>query len=271
MTTLQNLGYESGMPGAPGAAQYWTVTVGASVEEYAAYNGVDFIEAWESFEFWTSDWTKELGATSAAVYASTSLVPLTVEGFEEGWDATPWLSSLGATAAAQYGTALEAFESFALEWNTAGWQLGIGATSTANYDVGSPEPREDFEEEWNTAGWQLAIGSTVAASYDGAVPEAVEDFNEVFPPVVVSVDPGTSTFTAAAHGLTNGTLVRFRTTGQPPGGLSPALDYWVVGAATNTFQVARSVGGPAVAMDHQGGGTHSWLADPTRYWNDLLD
>jgi hypothetical protein len=269
---LQNLGFETGVAGAPGAAQHWSITINASVEEYAAYNGITYIEAWESFEFWSSGWQRGLGAATAAIYDDgLTPTPPTHEAFDRGWSATPWFTSLGATSAAQYGAGLTTYDGFETEWSNTGWQLGIGATTVASYDVGVPEAFEDFNEEWNISGWQLGIGATTAASFDGAAPESFEDFNEVITPVVASVDAATGTFTAVAHPLTNGMLVKFRTTGRAPGGLNASSDWWVVGTTANTFQVARESGGAAVVFDDQGAGVHSWVADPTRYWNDLLD
>ncbi len=56
--------------------------------------------------------------------------------------------------------------------------------------------------------------------------------------------------TLNAHGLSNDTRVRL--TGTMPTGLSLATDYYVSGATTNTFQLAASPGGAAVAIGADG-------------------
>lgn len=56
--------------------------------------------------------------------------------------------------------------------------------------------------------------------------------------------------TLAAHGLANGTRVRL--TGSMPTGLALATDYYVKGATTDTFQLAATPGGSAVAVGADG-------------------
>lgn len=264
-----NLGFETGVGGTPGAAASWFHEYGVSVELWAPYAGPDYIEAWESFEHWADGWTAALGTVTAALYASALLVtPLAFEAFEVGWDNTVWITDLGATLAAQYGAGLLVVEAFEVEWSNATWQTGLGATTTAAYDT-APEAFEDHEEDWSNAGWQVGIGATSHAVYDDGG-EIIEDFEEVVAPISFTVDPATGTLTAPAHGLSNGTLVRLATTGQLPGGMSPALDYYVVSSATNMLQLSRTVGGAALTYSHQGGGTQSLLVDPKKYWNDVI-
>jgi len=64
------------------------------------------------------------------------------------------------------------------------------------------------------------------------------------------------TLTLAAHGLANGTRVRL-TGGSLPAGLALATDYYVRDAAANTFKVAATPGGAAVAITADGTGTVS--------------
>jgi len=264
-----NLGFETGVGGEPGSAASWFHEYGVSVELWAPYAGPEYIEDHESFEYWTTGWSTALGSVSAALYAATFLVtPVAYEAFAVGWETTPWLTDLGATAAAAYGVGLLALEAFEVEWSNDTWQTALGATATASYDT-SPENFEDHEEDWSNASWQLGLGSTASAVYDNGG-EVYEDFEEVLAPIAFSLDPATGTLTAPAHGLTNGTLVRLATTGQLPGGMSPALDYYVVTAAANTLQLSRTVGGAALTYSHQGGGTQTLLVDPTRYWNDVI-
>lgn len=63
------------------------------------------------------------------------------------------------------------------------------------------------------------------------------------------------TFTLAAHGLTNGTRVRFVNAGGAlPAGIAAATDYFVRDAAANTFKVAAAPGGAAVDLTTDGTG-----------------
>ncbi|MBT9158853.1 MAG: hypothetical protein DDT26_00101 [Dehalococcoidia bacterium] len=64
------------------------------------------------------------------------------------------------------------------------------------------------------------------------------------PPVTASFDQITDTFSAAAHGLTNGTRVGLSGT-LPTGFLSSGF-YFVIGASLNDFQLATTFGGTAV-------------------------
>lgn len=63
--------------------------------------------------------------------------------------------------------------------------------------------------------------------------------------------------TASAHGLSNGWMVSFATIVTTTG-ISVSTRYYVVSATTNTFQVATTVGGSAVALTTDGTGT--WLS-----------
>lgn len=75
------------------------------------------------------------------------------------------------------------------------------------------------------------------------------------------------TVTKTAHGLTNGAVVRFagivNTTG-----ISTNTDYYVVNAAANTFQLASSPGGAALALTTNGTGTMDVLP---AYYPAFLD
>lgn len=262
-----NLSFEDA-GASPGLASAWTLSVTSTAVEIAGYSdGVQEL-GWEGFEAGWSNagWQLAIGAVDAGEYGvGLVAVPPAFEAFSVGWDNVVWLLGLGATAAAEYSSA--PLEGFALDWSNNDWQLDIGSTNGAEY---GGDKIEDFEIEWANDDWQAALGAASAASFDGASPELFEDFEEVVAPLPVTVDPGTETFTAPAHGLANGTLVRWSSTGQPPGGINPALDYYVVGATTNTLQLARMPGGTAVAVDHQGSGAHALIVDPFRYWNDIV-
>lgn len=63
----------------------------------------------------------------------------------------------------------------------------------------------------------------------------------------------TNTFTIPNHGLYNGNLVTLNTTGVIPGGLS-SVNYNIISATTDTFQLAPVVGGTAVEILNVGEG-----------------
>lgn len=75
--------------------------------------------------------------------------------------------------------------------------------------------------------------------------------------IVPAVDHTTDTFTLASHGLTNGSGVRVyseATNAGLPAGLSDLLYYYVVNAATDTFQLSTTLGGSAVPLTSNGTG-----------------
>jgi hypothetical protein len=66
------------------------------------------------------------------------------------------------------------------------------------------------------------------------------------------------TVTLNGHGLCNGTIVSFATIVTTTG-ISTSTNYFVVGAATNTFQVAATYGGGALPLTSDGTGTMNAL------------
>ena len=62
-----------------------------------------------------------------------------------------------------------------------------------------------------------------------------------------SVDLTANTVKQVAHGYTNGDQVVFLG-GTPPGGLTEGVIYYVVGATTDTYQVATTAGGAAIDL-----------------------
>lgn len=71
------------------------------------------------------------------------------------------------------------------------------------------------------------------------------------------IDTATDIFTSASHGFPNGSRVVFTSTGTVPGGLTSGTTYYVVGTATNTFQVSATLGGSAVDITDIGSGLHT--------------
>ena len=73
---------------------------------------------------------------------------------------------------------------------------------------------------------------------------------------VTGVNTGTETITSVAHGYVNGDAIRFQSTGgSVPGGLTAGQTYYVVNAATDTYQVSTTVGGAAEDLTSAGSGT----------------
>lgn len=66
--------------------------------------------------------------------------------------------------------------------------------------------------------------------------------------------------TASAHGLSNGFMLSFLTITTTTG-ISISTRYYVISATTNTFQVATTVGGSAVALTTDGSGTYSAIKE----------
>jgi hypothetical protein len=74
--------------------------------------------------------------------------------------------------------------------------------------------------------------------------------------VTISIaSPGVVSWTD--HQLTNGTAVVFSTTGALPTGLVPFTRYFIVNAATNTFQVSATSGGAAINTSGAQSGVHT--------------
>jgi hypothetical protein len=72
---------------------------------------------------------------------------------------------------------------------------------------------------------------------------------------ISSVSAATDTFTSAAHGLVDGDAVMLRAvSGTLPTPIYANITYYVVGAASGTFQVATVPGGSAVALTDVGSG-----------------
>lgn len=75
--------------------------------------------------------------------------------------------------------------------------------------------------------------------------------------ITVTPDYTTGTFTAASHGLANGTLVALNSSGAIPGNLDSFVRYFVLNATTNTFQLGLVGTGSAlpVSFSSNGSGT----------------
>ncbi len=65
-----------------------------------------------------------------------------------------------------------------------------------------------------------------------------------------------ATVTAAGHGLTNGKRVQFTTSGALPTGILANTTYFVINAATDTFNLSATQGGAAIATSGGQSGSH---------------
>jgi microcystin-dependent protein len=107
------------------------------------------------------------------------------------------------------------------------------------------------------AGWLWANGQAVVrATYPGLL-AALTKTSTV---AITIASPGVITWTA--HGLSNGWPVQFSTTGALPTGLVAGTTYYVLSAATDTFQVAASPGGTAITTTGSQSGTQTGIFAP---------
>lgn len=65
-----------------------------------------------------------------------------------------------------------------------------------------------------------------------------------------------ATVTSAGHGLTNGKRVQFTTSGVLPTGIFANTTYFVVNAATDTFNLSATLGGAAISTSGGQSGSH---------------
>jgi len=83
------------------------------------------------------------------------------------------------------------------------------------------------------------------------------------PAAAIAVTPNysTSTFTAVAHGLTNGEFVHLGSTYYVPSPINPGVTYSIINATANTFQLSQD-GSTALPMNDNGVGTIFVVAWP---------
>lgn len=99
-----------------------------------------------------------------------------------------------------------------------------------------------------TAGWGTVIGVGI---WDASSAGNLLMFNRLLGArkLVESVDTSGDTLTMTSHGLSNGQRVEvWSPVGTVPGGLTEFTAYYVVGAATNTIQLATTLGGSAINL-----------------------
>lgn len=114
-------------------------------------------------------------------------------------------------------------------------------------------------------GAYFASQRTIASTFSGSMELQAQNLaftgSQIFGTgTISSVDATANTLTWVAHGLIDGDLILFVSSGTIPGGLLNSADgtphlYYVVGATTDTFQVSLTLGGSAVDITSTGSGT----------------
>jgi hypothetical protein len=73
----------------------------------------------------------------------------------------------------------------------------------------------------------------------------------------ITVNVGADKILLPAHGLSNGTQIRFSTTVALPAPLDPSIYYYVVSALTDDFKISLTSGGAAIDITDSGTGIHT--------------
>lgn len=131
--------------------------------------------------------------------------------------------------------------------------------NTTNWPAGNPK------QNGTTITFPPATGSNWARAYSWQLLDASSGGNRLYwgplagAPKMCNVDAAdvtANTITSPAHGFANDTIVRVFSyaAGALPTGLAEDTQYWVVGTATNTFQLAASQGGAAIDITATGSG-----------------
>lgn len=108
----------------------------------------------------------------------------------------------------------------------------------------------------NTGGTAAVMYKSTSSGWSAVTLGLQMQFAQRTGTVTVTIaSPGVFTF--SKHGAANGTPVSFTTTGALPTGLTAGTTYYVVSTATNTFEVAATVGGSAIATTGSQSGTHT--------------
>lgn len=133
------------------------------------------------------------------------------------------------------------------------------ANNTTNWPAGNPK------SNGTAITFPTATGSNWARAYSWQILDASSAGNRLYwGPLaqnfkmgsVDATDVTNNTITSPGHGYANDTIVRVFSyeLGALPTGLAVDTQYWVVGTATNTFQLAASQGGAAIDITATGSG-----------------
>lgn len=141
-----------------------------------------------------------------------------------------------------------------------GWLKQRNAADSAWVNLfslgGSPEPTgkiSPFAGRSAPVGYLLCDGSAISRTTYADLYSTLAPSLGTFTVTIAS--PGVVTLTG--HGLADGDRVRLSTTGALPTGLTANTDYFLVGSATNTFNLATTQGGTAINTSGTQSGTHT--------------
>jgi hypothetical protein len=110
---------------------------------------------------------------------------------------------------------------------------------------------------------ELTNGESLSNTFTSLITKLNADDDSRITQTFISgdVNTGTDTITITSHGFTNGKIVRFSSAGTLPSGISAGVTYYIINAATNTFQISTIEGGSAVDITSGGSGTHTATDD----------
>lgn len=146
------------------------------------------------------------------------------------------------------------------EINTPLINRGRNVKQKGTFDAGSME---------NAFAWlvtdpgQLAVIAAAAVRSEYAFRNYYGDTPAVRSSTFTVTIAAPGVFTWNAHGMANGTAVVLSTTGALPTGLVAGTTYYVVAAATNTFQLAATKGGAPITTSGSQSGVHTVTTQPT--------
>lgn len=90
------------------------------------------------------------------------------------------------------------------------------------------------------------------------------DLTRSFSDVTITIAvPGVVTWTA--HGLTNGSTVKFSTTGALPTGIVAGTTYYIVNVTANTFEISLTQGGSSITTTGTQSGVHTAVANDAKF------
>ena len=127
-------------------------------------------------------------------------------------------------------------------FESSGWRVRVPGILTQPWVTATAVTATELRMTGGNVYASLAGGTTGATEITGGTP------------VVFTADAGTNEIISNAHGLTNGTKVKFSGPYLPTG-LTKSTLFYIVGATANRFQVSLTLGGSAVDLASSGSGT----------------
>lgn len=117
---------------------------------------------------------------------------------------------------------------------------------------------ETFAVKTAPSGWLACDGAAVSrTTYADLYAALVTDSGFSATSFTVSI-ASPAVFTKASHGFSGGERIRLATTSALPGELSTSVDYYVVYASANTFQVSLTFGGSSINTTGTQSGAHTY-------------